>query len=80
MLVTAAVALDAQESVFQKSALQVLLELLTNELGKMTTRTLDLLQEARVMLGDNGVKGGLLRPVAVIGRGSGNCRRNKHQP
>jgi len=73
VLMLAAVALHAQKAVFQKAALQVVLELLAHESGKMPARALDLLHESGEMPGDNGVEGGLFRPVAVVG-GSGRKR------
>jgi len=75
----AAVALDAQEPVFQQAALQVILELLADEPRQVTARVLDLPQEAWVVLSDYGVEGGLFRPVAVVGGSGGNWGRSKHQ-
>jgi hypothetical protein len=57
--------------VFQQTAFQVVLELPTHESGKMPARALDLLHESGEMPGDNGVEGGLFRPV--VG-GSGRKR------
>jgi hypothetical protein len=39
----------------------------------------NLLNESRVMLGNNGVEGGLLRLMAVIGGSGGNRGRSEHQ-
>ena len=57
---------------FQQTAFQVVLELPTHESGKMPARALDLLHESGEMPGDNGVEGGLFRPVAGVGGSSRN--------
>ena len=76
----AAVALDAQEAVFQQAALQVIFELLADEPWQMTARALDLLHEARVMFSNDGIERGLFGLMPVIGRRDGNRVRNKHRP
>jgi hypothetical protein len=79
VLLHAAIALDAQEAVLQQAALQVILELLAHEPGQASAGLFNRLNEARVMLGDNGVEDGLFRPVAVVGGSGGNRGRNGHQ-
>lgn len=79
MLVTAAIALYAQEPMLQQPALQVVLELLPHKPRQGASGLFNRLNEVRVMLGNNGVEGGLFRPMAVVGRGSRNRRRSKHQ-
>ena len=78
MFVPAAVALDPQESVFEQTALQVILKLLAHEARKMTTGTLDLLYEARVVFDDDGIENSLFRTMAVIGRWGGKRGRWEH--
>ena len=73
VFVSTAIALDAQEPVFEQTALQIVLKLPAHESGKMTTGALDLLHKAGVVFGEDGVKRCLLRPVAVVG-GSGKNR------
>jgi len=46
VLVPAAVALDAQEAVFEQPALQIVFELLADEPGQVTAGAFDLLHEA----------------------------------
>jgi hypothetical protein len=50
----AAIALHAQEPVFQPAALQVVVELLADELWQVTARALNLPHETRVVIGDYG--------------------------
>lgn len=73
MFVTAAVALDTQEPVLQPSALQVGVELLSDEFWQVAAGLFNCLNEAWVMLGNNGVKSSLFRPMEVID-GSGGKR------
>jgi hypothetical protein len=58
VFVTAAVALRAQKTVFQQSALEIFLKLLTNELGQAAAGLFDFPNRARVMLGNKGEEGG----------------------
>jgi hypothetical protein len=79
VFVMAAVALDAQEAVFQQSALQVVLELPAYEHGQAAAGLLDLLHEAGVVLCNDGVKGRLFRAVAVVGGRCSKRRRSEHK-
>lgn len=78
MLVTAAVALDAQEAVLQKPALQVVFELPANELGKMAAGSFELAHETRVMLCNNGIERGLFRSMPVVGGRDAERGRSRH--
>jgi hypothetical protein len=53
VLVPAAIALDAQEAVFEQPTLQIVFELLANEPGQVPAAALDLLQEAWVMFSND---------------------------
>jgi hypothetical protein len=76
VLVPAAVALDAQEAVFEQPALQIVFELLADEPGQVTAGAFDLLHEAWVMFSNDGKQRGLFRPMPLIGgRGSNRGRR-----
>jgi len=55
VLVPAAIALDAQEAVFEQPTLQIVFELLANEPGQVPAAALDLLQEAWVMFSNDGI-------------------------
>jgi len=56
MFMATAVTLDPQEPVFKSAALEVFLELLANEVRKVASCAFDLLNEVRVVFGDNGIK------------------------
>ena len=71
MFVPAAVALDPQKALLQQTALQVILKFLAHETRKVTTGTSDLLNKARVVLGDDGVQNGPFRAMTAVGRWSG---------
>jgi hypothetical protein len=58
--------------VFQPTAFQILFELLADELGQAAAGLFNRPNEARVILGNNGVEGGLFRPVAGVGGSSRN--------
>lgn len=55
VLVPAAIALHAQEAVFEQPTLQIVFELLANEPRHMTAGALDLLHEARIMFRNDGI-------------------------
>jgi hypothetical protein len=74
VFVAAAVALDAQEPVFQQAALQIVFELLADELGKMAASTFDLVHETRVIFSNNGIE----RAMPVVGRRNRDRGRSRH--
>ena len=75
-VMAAAVTFDAQEAVLQQAAFQVLIELPADESGEMTTRSLDFLDESRVVPVNDGIKLSLLRLVTVVGGSCGNRVRS----
>ena len=79
VFIAAAIAPDAQEAVFQQTALQVVLELPADKLGQVATRPFDFLNEAREMFGDKGIKPGLFWPMAAVGRSSTNRDLSGHR-
>ena len=79
MLVPAAVALDAQEAVFEQPALQIVFKLLADEPGQVTAGAFDLLHEARVMFSNDGIERSLFRPMPLIGGRGSNRGRSRHR-
>jgi hypothetical protein len=63
----APVTLDPQEPMLQQAALQVVIELLTNECWQVTARTFDDPDEAWVVLGHSGIQRRLFRTMPAIG-------------
>jgi hypothetical protein len=76
---TATVALDPQEAVFQQSALQVILELAAYESRQVPAAAFDLLQESRVVFSNNGIERGLLGPMPVVGGRGEKLGRSRHR-
>jgi hypothetical protein len=75
VLVAAAVALDAQKTMFQQTAIEVVLKLTANEKRQRTTTGLNSGKEGRVVPLDELVQHRLLRPVAAIGDWSASRRK-----
>jgi hypothetical protein len=78
VLVAAAVAFDAQKTVLQQPAFQVLFELPADELGEMATRALDLLHKLRIILSNDGIERGLFRSMPMVGRRDGDRGQSRH--
>ena len=66
LLVPAGIALDAQESVFEASALQVRLALFDDEVGERDTFGIKTFEKPREVLLDEGVERGLLGAVTFV--------------
>jgi hypothetical protein len=69
----AAVALHAQESVLQQTALQIVFELLADDPRQVTAGAFDLLHEPRGVLGNDAIERGLLRSMPAAGRCHGDA-------
>jgi hypothetical protein len=79
VLVPTAVALDAQEAVFEQPALQIVFELLADEPGQVTAGAFDLLHKAWVMFSNDGKQPGLFRPMPLKGGRDSNRGRSRHR-
>jgi hypothetical protein len=75
----AAIALDPKEAMLQQPALQVVLELSAYELRQIAARSLNFVDESRVVLGDNGVEFRLFRPMPAVTWGGGSWRLCEHR-
>jgi len=67
VLVSAAVAPGPQKAVFQQSALQVILELLTYERRQVTAGALQRFKKSWVVFFDDGIQRRPFRPVPAVG-------------
>lgn len=74
----AAVALDAQEAVFEQPALQIALKLLADKSWQVAANAFDLPHEVRIMFRNDGIERGLFRSMPVIGGRDGNRGRKGH--
>ena len=72
------IALDAQKTVFQQAALQVVVEFLAHEFWQVTATMLYLLNEAWVMCSNDGIECGLFRLVPMVGGNACGNGLNKH--
>lgn len=76
----AAVALDAEETVFEQPTPQIVLELLADKSRQVTANTFDLPHEVRIMFRNDGLERGLFRSMPMIGGRDGNRGRSGHWP
>jgi hypothetical protein len=75
VFVPASVTLDPQKAVLQQAALEILIELLTDELRQVPARGFDFPQEAGVVLGNDRIQSGPFRAVSPVSgwRGKPGC-------